>query len=659
MRTPPAVTTGSQRIAVALVGESAGGFAAELALALRGDDNFALRSVEGRSQLAREFEADTQIALCPLRGAFDANAALSLACSLGVGSAIVAYDESGDAAAAVDILRIGALDVLHPARLASLGSRLRDTLQLVQMRKAFGVARREIERNQRFFVEGPVIVFRWRAAPDWPVDYVSPNVVQLFGVSAEDFVSGRKPYASSVHPEDLERVAREVAAHSASGVSSFDQEYRIVRPDGEVRWLYDHTLVVRNTDGALTHFEGYVFDVTQLERERRTRALAERQLFDAQKLESLGMLAGGVAHDFNNLLTTILGEAGLVLASEPPGSATHAAVANIAAAARNASGLTRQMLAYAGRASGEATECDVRALVRDMTRLLESGLPKNVQLQLRLGPTPVTVLADPSQLQLVVLNLALNGAEACAERGGRVTLEVALERASLLGGLRNDSARIEVVDTGCGMDAATVARSTEPFFSTKFRGRGLGLSAVLGIVRAHGGELHFDSQPGKGTTARVRLPALSAPTQPPAPPPSPAAARGERVLVIDDEAMVASIAARCLQMFGYSTATAAGGREGLAILDAAKGSIDCVLLDRTMPDLSGEETLELLREKERDLVVVLTSGFDEGESLIAARRASPDAFLRKPYSPDELARTVRNALDAAQERRAGAASPLS
>ncbi len=667
MDTHSAGSNDSTRVAIVVVGERASGFAAELGRVLRADSHFEVRAAETRAELAREFESKVEAALCPLTGACNCGEAFALAGALGSSTAIVAYDDTGDARAAAEALRLGVLDVLHPSRLAEAGPRMRNTLQLVRTRAELAATRAELaatrselERHRHFFVDGPVIVFRWIAAANWPVEYATPNVVELFGVRAEDFMSGRTPYAASVHPEDLERVAREVAEHSQSGAASFEQEYRIVRPDGEVRWLYDHTLVVRDASGAITHYEGYVLDVTQLESERRARARVERQLLDAQRLESLGALAGGLAHDFNNLLTTILGEAALVLESEAPNSALHASISNIAAAARTASGLTRQMLAYAGRAGSSPESCDVRALVREVAALLESSLPKNVQLQLRLGDVPATVRADPSQIQQVAMNLVLGGAAACGERGGRVTLEVSRGEAALGGKEKRECVFLQVSDNGSYRNADAGdhggVRGAEPHVSETHRGGGLGMAAVQGIVRAHGGELTLESAPGKGATARVMLPALSTPVPPPSALPAPSTTVGERVLVVDDEPMVARIAARCLQQFGYSTATASGGREALAILDAAKGAIDCVLLDRTMPDLSGEETLERMRERRRDLVVVLTSGFDESESLHSTRHAPPDAFLCKPYSPSDLARAVRNALDAAKARREGAST---
>jgi CheY-like chemotaxis protein len=228
---------------------------------------------------------------------------------------------------------------------------------------------------------------------------------------------------------------------------------------------------------------------------------------------------------------------------------------------------------------------------------------------------------------------------------------------AVVGGAERECVQLEVEDNGEGMSPATLARVFEPYFSTKFHGRGLGLSAVRGIVLAHGGDLQLSSRPGVGTLARVQLPLSREAVAPKSPSASPSSARGERVLVVDDEPAVARVAARALQHFGYSTAIASSGREALTLLAGAQERVDCVLLDRTMPDLSGEETLALLRERDPQLVVVLTSGYEEAQSLVAARRVSPNAFLRKPYAPDELARAVRAALDAA--RTPQGAGPLS
>src|SRR5688572_16512937 len=203
-------------------------------------------------------------------------------------------------------------------------------------------------REQKLFLEGPVTVFRWIAAEGWPVEYVSPNV-QQFGFRAEDFTSGRVPYAKFVHPEDLGRVADEVKRYAENGTHSFAQEYRIVRKDGETRSIYDRTVVVRNERGEITHFDGYILDVTDSKRAEAERRRLEVQFHHSQKLESLGVLAGGIAHDFNNLLMSMLGHASLAESDVAEGSPAHDHLKQIELAARRASELTNQMLAYSGR----------------------------------------------------------------------------------------------------------------------------------------------------------------------------------------------------------------------------------------------------------------------------------------------------------------------
>ncbi len=594
-----------------------------------------------------ELLADADVVVCPLEGEHNAVELLKRACARGVATSIVAYADSPSSDAVVSAWRAGLLDLLGPADVERAAERVTVCVGVSRRRAQTHVAIAELERYRRFFESGPVIIFRWRAQHGWPVEAVSPNVVQLFGTSADDFLSGRAAYAASVHPEDLERVAREVATNSSAGMRTFDQEYRIVRPDGEVRWLYDHTVVVRDEFGAVTHYEGYVFDVTQLEQERRTRTQAERKLYQAQKLESLGLLAGGVAHDFNNLLTTILGECSMALDTLAPPSPVHAALTNVVAAARSAAGLTRQMLAYAGKASSSPQACDLWATIHELRPLMESSLPKGVKLELDLGAASRVVYADPTHMQQVVMNLVLNGAEACAERGGLVRIGLSGVVAVLHGDER-ECVQIEVTDDGCGMDAATLSRVFEPFFSTKLRGRGLGLSAVRGLVDSHGGELRLTSQPGRGTTARVLLPVSKASAPPRAPLPTPHRARGERVLVVDDEDAVARVAARCLQHFGYSTAIVNDGQSALDALANSAAPIQAVLLDRTMPGLSGDETLSALRARFPQVAVLVTSGFDESDSVLATRAARADGFLRKPYTPDELARAIRTALEAAR-----------
>ncbi|MBK9033795.1 MAG: PAS domain-containing protein, partial [Myxococcales bacterium] len=351
------------------------------------------------------------------------------------------------------------------------------------------------------FVQGPVVIFKWRNAAGWPVEYASANAIEVFGHSADDFISGRVSYGAVLHPDDAERVGREVADATATGAATFAHErYRVRHADGTIRWLYDFTRVLRDATGAATHYLGYVIDITaRIAAEDEAREL-ERQLQHAQKLESLGLLAGGVAHDFNNLLTGILGQASLArqrLAGVPGGFRD--ALDQIDALTRRAAALTRQLLAYAGKGRFVIEPTDLTEIVRELEGMLAVVVPKQTALHLDLAPGPAMVMADRAQLQQVVMNLLTNAAESLPEGVGTVTVRTAVERcdrarlascATAVGGAEltpGTYVTLEVRDTGAGMDAATVERIFDPFFTTKGAGRGLGMSAVLGIVRAHQG----------------------------------------------------------------------------------------------------------------------------------------------------------------------------
>ncbi|GAB4201820.1 MAG: hypothetical protein OHK0013_14330 [Sandaracinaceae bacterium] len=503
--------------------------------------------------------------------------------------------------------------------------------------------------ERAIFVRGPVVVFKWRNAHGWPVEYVSANAFEVFGHTAEAFLRGDVAYAAVIHPDDLDRVAREAMEASESGSSSFAHEpYRIRHRDGSIRWLYDFTRVLRDERGAATHFLGYVIDVTaRVEAEAQAREL-ERRLLHAQKLESLGVLAGGVAHDFNNLLTGILGHASLARRQlRESGSPALEAIEQIELLARSAADLTRQLLAYSGRGSFVVRPVDVGEIAREFVTMLGVALPRNAVLELDLAPSLPAVEADRGQMEQVVLNLLTNAGESLEGAAGTVRVRTRVE---VLGAdrLTADPGQperapgryvvLEVSDTGCGMPEEVQRRLYDPFFTTKGAGRGLGMSAVQGIVHGHGGFVRVRSAPGRGTTFEIFLPATSTPTERP-PPTMPVVGRPARgtVLVIDDEHSIRSSLDRLLRHLGYRAILAADGAEGLAEFVAHRDEIVAVLLDLTMPAMSGFETLEALRARSSTVPILLTSGYGDAATSGAA---GATGFLPKPYGIEELERTL-------------------
>jgi two-component system cell cycle sensor histidine kinase/response regulator CckA len=374
---------------------------------------------------------------------------------------------------------------------------------------------------------------------------------------------------------------------------------------------------------------------------------AEEALRRAAKEESLTVLAGGVAHDFNNLLAAILGHAALALKSLPEGSPARRHVEKAAGAVERASDLTRQMLAYSGRGRFVVKPTDFNAVVRENLPLLEVALPKSVTLEASLAPELPAVDADVGQIQQVLMNLVINAAEAIGAGGGRVVVSTgvrdvaagdrALWRSS---GQPLDPGRyvfVEVRDDGPGMDAGTIERIFEPFFSTKFTGRGLGLAAVLGVVRGHRGAVSVESAPGRGTTFRLLFPpGCEAAKEEAEEEAGPRAARPVTLLLVDDEDVVRDMVGEVLALEGVSVLSAPDGARGVEIFRAHRQAIDVVLLDLSMPGLSGEETYERLREVAPDVKVILSSGYDQDEARRRFGADGPAGFIQKPYRPQQL-----------------------
>jgi CheY-like chemotaxis protein len=310
-----------------------------------------------------------------------------------------------------------------------------------------------------------------------------------------------------------------------------------------------------------------------------------------------------------------------------------------------AADLTRQMLAYSGRGHFVVRPTDLNALVRENLPLFEVAVPKSVRLEARLDPDPPLVDADVGQIQQVLMNLVINGAEAIGERGGTVTVatgvrEVAAADQSLWRASGQPLApgryvSLEVRDDGPGMDAETVDRIFEPFFTTKFTGRGLGLAAVLGVVRGHRGALSVESAPGHGTVFRLLFAPSAQPTFAGAPTQT-SAARTATVLIVDDEEAVREMIGEVLENEGFEVLRAEDGSRGVALFREGRDRIDVVLLDLSMPGLSGEETFRQLREIDPGVRVILSSGYDRDEARGRFGTARPAGFIQKPYRPEEL-----------------------
>jgi len=473
--------------------------------------------------------------------------------------------------------------------------------------------------------------------------------------SAEELLAQAPNSFSSLAPEDRARTMGDLRQVLTEGRVA-GAVFETVGVDGCRAIRESNASLIRDSEGNPKAIMAVTRDITERRRVEEERLQLERQVLHAQKLESLGILAGGIAHDFNNLLTGILGSASLALRCPDDRECVAKNVERIRAAARRAAELTRQMLAYSGRGAFEVRPVRVDALVGEIGELLEASIPKTARLRIAHGVGLPQVLADRAQLQQVVMNLLTNAGEAVGAAAGEIAIRTGvvrpnpalLEDSRLTGTLADrEHVYIEVADTGCGMDAATRERMFEPFFTTKFAGRGLGLAAVIGIVQGHGGAILVDSEPGAGSTVRVYLPADSeaASTEQTPVEESDEHPMTGTVLIADDEELVRAVAADMLTAMGLRTLTAVDGKQAVELFRARAEEIDAILLDLTMPELSGEAALRAIRAIRPDVPIVLASGFDEREVARRFEGLGVIGFAQKPFQMRKLRRLMRLALE--------------
>ncbi|QOJ13442.1 MAG: PAS domain S-box protein [Planctomycetia bacterium] len=491
---------------------------------------------------------------------------------------------------------------------------------------------------------------------DWAVQEWNAAATSIFGHVAAAAI-GRDVRELLTAPTDRGAL-EEIHARLTNGEAGGFALLRNLRADGsDIRCEWFFTLI-RGAPGESDIIAAMVRDVS--ERERLEEALRR-----SQKLESLGILAGGVAHDFNNFLVTILCNTSLLNERVAADGEAARYVQRISNASRRASDLTRQMLTFAGGARIDARPTALNELIREVVEYAAATLRPNVKIVTELADPLPAIDADAGQLHQVVINLLNNAAEAIGDRPGRVRFVTAMrslsgrEIAAEFTGFdvsAGEFVELRVTDDGCGMTAETAARIFDPFFTTKFTGRGLGLAMILGIVRAHRGCVRVASQPGKGTTFFVLLPATRrvaiAPTAAPAAAPAnlagaPAPARipgGATVLVIDDEPDIRDVVSELLTSRGAQVLQAADGAGGVALFRERGNEIDVVLLDLTMPGMSGQEVLSRLREIRPDVRVVLSSGYSEHEAVQRFSRDEIAGFVQKPFGAAALVQGVGAAI---------------
>ena len=454
------------------------------------------------------------------------------------------------------------------------------------------------------------------------------------------------------HARLYEEDDRRVLDH---GEFIINREHPMRFPGGRDGWVLTTKVPIRERDGRITAVFGVSRDITENKRLQAERAEMDRRINQSQKLESLGALAGGVAHDFNNILTIILNNATLAKGHAHDPVLFDECLGQIEHAAARAAHLCNQMLAYSGRGQFVIQPIRLADLVDDTLPLLRSGVSRKAQLEVVAEPCDAVAQADVTQIRQIILNLVINASDALGDSPGSIRIRTGLMRAdadylratTLSPDLEPGAGEfvfLEVADTGCGMSAETVAKIFEPFFTTKFAGRGLGLAAVLGIVRGHHGAIRVDSQPGRGTTFRLLLPAVHGVAPRPLVRPVeaivPVKVAG-KILVVDDEEFIRSVLCRSLGKVGFETVSAASGSEAIALLAENPSAIAAVLLDLTMPRMDGQQTFEELRKIHPTLPVLLMSGFSELEATSRFAGQGLAGFIQKPFETVALVEQLR------------------
>ncbi|MBW2703670.1 MAG: response regulator [Deltaproteobacteria bacterium] len=483
------------------------------------------------------------------------------------------------------------------------------------------------------------------------INFVNRRTLDLLGFGVvEEMLSVYERVQDINIPEERSRLEEALRKVAESG-AILRQECRVKTQDEHLLELEFSIALLRDEQGEPSGTICMARDISLRRRMESERRDLEAQVQHAQKLESLGLLAGGIAHDFNNLLSGVLGHASLARLDVSEDSPMAERLEKIEMAAKRAAKLTHEMLAYAGRGRFVIEDVDIEQLVNDMAELLQVSVSKKVQLTRSFEAGLPRVRGDTGQIQQVIMNLITNASEALGSTPGAIRLaahrcRLEKDEVAHAGGREHVPSGkyicLEVEDEGEGMDEQTLSRMFEPFFSTKFTGRGLGLAAVQGIIRSHGGGISVDSRPGDGTRIRVYWP-MAVHSRVDEVESSnlgrEALARlipQGGVLVVDDESLVRDVVAGALRRFGFEVWTAVDGLDGLRVFEQHTDRIAVVVLDMTMPRMDGHEVFAALRSKRIDLPILLISGYHEDDALEALLKEPWTGFLPKPFVPDDL-----------------------
>jgi PAS domain S-box-containing protein len=589
---------------------------------------------------------------------FSAPAALDVLRKEGVNIPFIIVSGSIGEETAVDAMRAGAHDFVLKSKLARLTPALARELREVEIRNQADTALlqsegrlRNSETRFRALIEKSADLISLTSA-DGSTLYMSPAVETILGYAPAHFMG--QNLTAFCHADDREGVAEVMARLVQDPSQRRYVEFRAVHRDGSTRWL---EATARNmlADPAVGAIVSNVRDITERKRAEAALRRTEEQLRQAQKMEAIGNLAGGVAHDFNNLLSVILSYSTMLAQDMTPSDPRRTDLEEIESAGRRAVDLTRQLLAFSRQQILQPKIVSLNDALAGMERMLRRLIGEDVELTVLLSSTLGRVKVDPGQIEQIVMNLAVNSRDAMPQ-GGKLTIETANVEldarytAEHVGAVPGPHVMLAVTDSGTGMNKATQARMFEPFFTTKEKGKGtgLGLATVFGIVQQSGGNIWVYSESGKGTTFKIYFPRVdpALATEHVSHPPAVGALTGtETILLVEDEESVRVLARTILRRFGYHVIEAQSGGDALLICEQHTAAIHLLVTDVVMPRMSGRQLSERLHILRPEMKVLYMSGYTDNTIVHHGVLDSDVAFLQKPITPEALTRKVREVLD--------------
>ena len=580
--------------------------------------------------------------------AFDAAAALRLLRDTGLDVPFIVVSGQIGEESATALMRAGAHDFVLKDKLARLGPAVQRELREArdrQERRRTETALRHSEERFRLVAENlQDVLFRFRPGRTPVLEYISPAIAAMTGFSPEELYEQPELFFTTMDPDDREAVRRSWQSPRGDPLT-----LRWSRPDG-TRAYAEQRLVTVYDDGVPIAVEGLLRDITDQVEAAEQRQELERQLHQAERLDSLGQLAGGVAHDFNNILGVISGYTGFVLDELGPDHPCRPDLENIGDAARRAAALTRQLLIFSRLQPSQPEVVDLNAVVGQIERLLRRTIGEDIEFRIELEPDLDFVTIDPSRLEQIIMNLVMNARAAMPEGGHLLIRTATVDHVPATAiGARSPSERsvcVAVADTGCGMDEEVQRRAFEPFFTTRGTGQGsgLGLATVYGAVQEASGAITVDSAPGAGTRITVYLPAVDRPapvTEPDGATGAAGRGHGERILVVEDDDDIRAITRRILTRGGYQVSDAATRDEALRLVHDGALSYDLLLSDVIMPGMPVLEFIETVLAARPSLRIVFMSGYTADSD-----RRLPEGvpIVNKPFHAETLLHQIETAL---------------